>query len=120
MVVVWNGRIRFELNDRRGDAALGVIDPVYIIGEGRLLAEQRHRLSVVAAEEVDANLIDGRLLREHGRCEPRLRRALLPRPGKRARRSVRAPGRDDRAAVRVGVKATVVLLSTRVDSQSTR
>ena len=64
MVVVWNGRVRFELNERRGDAALGVIEPVHIIGEGRLLGEERHRLSVVAADELEANLIDGRLLLE--------------------------------------------------------
>ena len=80
MVVVWSGRVRFELNDRRGDAALGVIDPVHVIGEGWLLGEEQHRLSVMAAEEVDANVIDGRLLREMVDASPvfaaRLFRAL--------------------------------------------
>jgi CRP-like cAMP-binding protein len=64
MVIVRDGRVRFELNDRRGACALAVMEPVHLIGEGTLLGGEREHLSVFAEDEVDAEVIDGRLLRE--------------------------------------------------------
>jgi CRP-like cAMP-binding protein len=64
LCVVWEGRVRMELNDRTGEAALVRIDPAHIFGEDALLGDQRARISVVAEDEVQADVVDGRVIRE--------------------------------------------------------
>ena len=64
LIIVRNGRVRLELNDRRGACALAIMEPIHIIGEGVLLGGEREHLSIFAEDEVEAEVIDGRVLRE--------------------------------------------------------
>jgi CRP-like cAMP-binding protein len=64
VVVLWGGRVRLELNDRSGEEALALIGPVHIFGEHALLGEDVAPMSVVAEDEVEAQVIDVRTLRQ--------------------------------------------------------
>jgi len=64
LFVVWHGRVRIELNDRSGLEALAFIEPAHIFGEGTLLGDERARISIVAEDEVRADVIDGVAIRE--------------------------------------------------------
>jgi CRP-like cAMP-binding protein len=64
LCVIWEGRVRVELNDRTGPAALALIEPAHIFGEDALLGEEPARFSIVAEDEVHADVIDGRVIRE--------------------------------------------------------
>jgi CRP-like cAMP-binding protein len=80
LFVVWQGRVRIELNDRNGDEALACIDPAHIFGEGALLEDEAARISVVAQDEVHADVIEGTVVRklvaEHPEFGARLFRSL--------------------------------------------
>jgi len=64
LCVIREGRVRLELNDRTGPAALALIEPGHILGEGALFGEECARFSVVAEDEVHADVVDGRVINE--------------------------------------------------------
>lgn len=64
VVVLWEGQVRLELNDRSGTAALASVGPVHIFGENALLGDEMAPISVVAESAVEAQVIDVRAMRE--------------------------------------------------------
>ena len=49
---------------RSGEEALAFIEPAHIFGEGTLLGDERARISIVAEDEVRADVVDGVVIRE--------------------------------------------------------
>lgn len=64
VIVLRSGRVRLERHDRTGSDALAWIDAVHVFGEGCLLGGGALALSVVADDEVEADVIDASRLRE--------------------------------------------------------
>jgi CRP-like cAMP-binding protein len=64
VVVLWDGQVRLELNDRNGNEALASVGPLHIFGEHALLGEDVAPISVVAESEVEAQIIDVRAMQE--------------------------------------------------------